>query len=197
LFGAFLTQSGNSSSGSVGGRDRLRLFIGLRLPEDILERLAAWQRDGFADARYVRVVPPANVHVTLAFLGHRPTLELEGITRSLREAAAEAVPPVLTVNRYRETRSVGMLVLDDGDGRAAALAAGLQERLEALGVYEREKRPWLPHLTVLRFKRPPRLRPPLPNLGEVSPSEAAVYHSLLRRGGAQYEALETVRLGGG
>jgi 2'-5' RNA ligase len=90
-----------------------------------------------------------------------------------------------------------MLVLADEDGRATALASDLHGRLEELGVYERERRPWLPHLTVIRFRQSPRLRPPLPDLGEVSPSEAAVYHSLLRRGGAQYEALETVRLGGG
>ena len=192
-----MTQSGSTPGGSVAGSDRLRLFIGLCLPEDARERLADWQSDVFADARDVRVVTPGNVHVTLAFLGHRPAVEVDAIGRCLRDACARAVPPGLAVRVYRETRSVGMLVLDDEDGRAGALAADLQERLEALGVYEREKRPWLPHLTVVRFRRPPRLRPSLPDLGEVSPSEAAVYHSLLRRGGAQYEALETVRLGGG
>jgi 2'-5' RNA ligase len=63
-------------------------------------------------------------------------------------------------------------------------------------VYQRERRAWLPHLTVARFRRPPRLQPVLPDLGEVSPSEAAVYLSRLRPGGAQYEILESVELGG-
>ena len=90
-----------------------------------------------------------------------------------------------------------MLVFDDEQQRATRLAGDLHGRLEELGVYERENRPWLPHLTVLRFRRPPRLRPSLPDLGAVSPSEAALYHSVLRRGGAQYEILESVRLGGG
>jgi 2'-5' RNA ligase len=89
-----------------------------------------------------------------------------------------------------------MLVLDDREGRAAALADDLHGRLERLGVYERERRAWLPHLTVARFRSPPRLRPALPDLGEVSPSEAAVYLSRLRPGGAQYEILESVALGG-
>ena len=120
-----------------------------------------------------------------------------GSSGTLRESASGAAIPNLTLRRYRETRSVGMLVFDDEAGRATALAVDLHDRLEALGVYEREQRPWLPHATVIRFRRPPRLHPPLPDLGEVSPSEAAVYHSLLRRGGAQYVALETVRLGGG
>jgi 2'-5' RNA ligase len=68
--------------------------------------------------------------------------------------------------------------------------------LEELGVYERERRKWLPHVTVLRFRRPPKLSPPLPDLGRVSPSEVALYHSVLRPGGAQYEILESVALGG-
>jgi 2'-5' RNA ligase len=142
-------------------------------------------------------VPRNNLHVTLAFLGHRPAGELETIAQSLRDAAAAAGRPTLRLRGYRETRSVGMLVFDDDGSRVTALASDLHARLEALGVYQREERPWLPHATVIRFRRPPRLRPALPDLGEVSPSEAAVYHSLLRRGGAQYEALETVRLGGG
>ena len=51
-----------------------------------------------------------------------------------------------------------MLVLDDEGGRAAALAEDLQGRLEALGVYRRERRTWLPHLTVARFREPTGLR---------------------------------------
>ncbi len=45
-----------------------------------------------------------------------------------------------------------MVVLSDEDGRAATLARDLHGRLERLAVYEPEKRPWLPHVTVLRFR---------------------------------------------
>ena len=89
-----------------------------------------------------------------------------------------------------------MLVCDDEGGRATALAANLHERLERLGVYRREQRPWLAHVTVLRFRERPRLHPPLPDLGDVAPSEAAVYLSRLRATGAQYDVLESVALGG-
>jgi 2'-5' RNA ligase len=89
-----------------------------------------------------------------------------------------------------------MLVLDDEGGRAAALAGDLQERLEALGVYRREARTWLPHLTVARFRAPKGLRPPLPNRGTyvLIPSDASAYLSRLRPGGAQYEILESIEL---
>ena len=66
----------------------------------------------------------------------------------------------------------------------------------ALDLYEREKRRWLPHITVLRFSERPRLRPPLPDLGEIRPSDAALYHSVLRPAGAQYEVIESAALGG-
>jgi RNA 2',3'-cyclic 3'-phosphodiesterase len=188
---------GDIRAASFAPDERIRLFLGIRVPEDTLERLAEWQRDAFGRVRDVRIVPTQNVHVTLAFLGHRPAGQLESIAECLRAAAAAADPPTFSVRRYRETRSVGMLVLDDDEGRATRLAGDLHGGLEQLGVYELERRPWLPHLTVLRFRQQPRLRPEVPDLGAFSPSEAAVYHSVLRRGGAQYEALETVRLGGG
>ena len=183
-----------SSAASVGGRDSLRLFCGLRLPDDVLDVVERWQA---AELARGRVVTRANLHVTLAFLGGRPRGELPGIVRELAAAAARVHDPIrFSVRGYRETRSVGMLVLDDADGLAAALAGDLHERLERLGVYERERRAWLPHVTVLRFREPARLRPSLPDPGTFSPSDAAVYHSVLRPTGAQYEALESFALGG-
>lgn len=182
-----------SSPASVGGRERPRLFLGFPLPADAVERLAAWQRRELSGGR---IVPPENLHVTLAFLGARPAEELPAIGEALRESSRDVDRPVLTVTRYRETRSVGMLVAADEDRRAAALAGELGARLERLGVYRPEKRPWLPHVTVLRFRDRPRLDPPVPDLGPVRLSGAAVYHSVLRPTGAQYEVLESVRLGG-
>ena len=142
-----------------------------------------------------RIVPPENLHVTLAFLGNRPSAELPSIAAALRAAAGTAGGLRLHLLGYRETRSVGMLTFDDEGGRAAALAADLQERLEELGVYRREQRPWLPHLTVLRYRERPQLEPPFPELGVVVPSDAAVYISSLRPTGARYEVLEIVALG--
>jgi 2'-5' RNA ligase len=179
---------------SVGGDERLRLFLALRVPEDVLDEIVRWQRDELPDG--VRVVPREHLHVTLAFLGHRPAGELEAIVGVLREAAAGAGEMLLTPARYRETRGVGMLVLEDERGSAAVLAGDLQERLERLGVYRRESRPWLPHLTVARWRERPRLRPEPPPRRTFVPSDAAAYLSRLHPGGARYEVLESVALGG-
>jgi 2'-5' RNA ligase len=173
--------------------ERVRLFCALRLPDDAIVRLGDWQQ---AELSGGRLVPPGNLHVTLAFLGSRPAGELAAIARVLRAAALDAGSVRLRVRGYRETRSVGMLTFDDESGRATALAGRLHAGLEALGAYRREARPWLPHLTVLRFQERPRLEPALPELGEVVPSDAAVFISRLRPGVAEYESVETVALGG-
>jgi 2'-5' RNA ligase len=178
---------------TLAGNERARLFCGLRLPDNVLDALSAWQDE---HVRKGRPVTRENLHVTLAFLGHRPVEELSGIADATREAAAAAGTVRLEPARYRETRSVGMLVLSDEERAAAAVAEDLHERLEALGVYKREQRPWLPHLTVVRFRERPRLRPPVPALGPFTPSDASVFISRLHPTGARYEVVESFALGG-
>jgi RNA 2',3'-cyclic 3'-phosphodiesterase len=184
-----------SPAATVATHERLRLFCGLTLPAGVRDLLGDWQRQSLPSA--ARIVEPWNLHVTLAFLGHRPKEDVAPVAEALVAAARSVSEPIrLSPQRYRENRSVAMLVLADEEERAGRLALDLHERLERIGVYEREARRWLPHVTVLRFKSPPRLRPPLPDLAPFSPSEAAVYHSHLGRSGARYEVLESVPLGG-
>ena len=201
----------------MGGDERLRLFLALRLPGDALDEIEEWQAAQLPSG--VRVVERDHLHVTLAFLGSRPTEEVDAIVAALREAAVGREEIRLTPTGYRETRSVGMLVLDDVLGTAAAFAGDLHERLEQLGVYRREPRPWLPHVTVARWSgrrlararqraeaaalpaperdhRPPRLRPAPPPDRTFVPSDAAAYVSRLHAGGARYAVLKSVALGG-
>jgi 2'-5' RNA ligase len=177
----------------VSGDERLRLFLALRLPDDVLDGVERWQRERLVG---VRVVPREHLHVTLAFLGHRLAGELESIVGALRAAAGGTGEIRFTPVRYRETRSVGMLVLEDDGGHAALLAGDVQERLERIGVYRREGRTWLPHLTVTRWRERPRLRLDPPPVGTFVPSDAAAYLSRLHPDGARYEVLESVALGG-
>jgi 2'-5' RNA ligase len=179
----------------VAGDGRIRLFCALQLPHAALDEIEAWQA-AHLPAEAGRIVPRGNLHVTLAFLGSRPAGEVEAIAGELREAAAGAGRIELAPRRYRETRSVGMVVLDDADGAAGALADDVQERLERLGVYRRERRPWLPHLTVIRFRTPAGARPEVANMCSIHVVRSALYRSSLGPGGATYDALETAPLGG-
>jgi 2'-5' RNA ligase len=177
-----------SGAATVEGDVRLRLFLALELPDDVVTELVRWGKrhlgGGGSPARAVE-----SFHVTLAFLGTRPRSDLEPVLHALRDEAAATDSFVL------EMRSVGMLVLADPSGRATSLAGRLQGRLERLGVFTPERRPWLPHVTVLRFRVRPRLDPPLPGLGPFAPSGAAAFLSRLHPSGARYEVLESCSLG--
>ena len=177
--------------------ERLRLFLAFALPDDVVSALVEWQ----AQALRGRIVPPGNLHVTLAFLGSRPAAELPAILAVLEEAAREASQPLFELLCWRETRAAGMLELRDRTGNGAELAGQLHQALAELGVYKPEARPWLPHVTVLRYRKRPRLSPPLPELGPIVPSEAAAYLSRLHPSGARYTAplytvLQSFPLGG-
>jgi len=177
----------------VAGSGRIRLFCALQLPEDALDAVAAWQAEHL---RRPRVVPRENLHVTLAFLGSRPVDEVPAIAGELRAAAAEAGEVVLRPERYRETRSVGMIACEDVTGAATALAERLGEALERLGAYRREARPWLPHVTVIRFREREGVVLPSPNIRSISVVRSALYRSTPGPGGVRYEELESAALGG-
>lgn len=176
---------------TVEADERLRLFVGLPVPHAVAHELADWAAR--LHAPEARPVPAGNLHLTLAFLGYRPAGDLERVEAAVGELAGRPAP-VLGIESYRETRAVGMLALADEEGRGAALAEHVQRRLEEEGLYRAGRRPWLPHVTVLRFRRRPRLMPTLPNVCSFAPSEAGAYLSVLRPSGARYEIVHAVSL---
>jgi 2'-5' RNA ligase len=177
-----------TSRGKVGGGETLRLFLALRLPVEVIDVLVDWSERELSRCRRV---PRDHVHVTVAFLGAQPVAAVPGIVAVLRDTVGASEPPELAIDRWRETRSVGMIVLRDITGAATRLAEAVHGGLEELGVYRREKRRWLPHVTLCRFREPPRLQPPLPGMGTFVPSDAAAFLSRLHPSGARYEVLET------
>ena len=177
---------------TVESDDRIRLFVALEIPDDVVVELVRWGKRHLGRGR-----PVESFHVTLAFLGTQPRAEVAAITAILSREAAATERFELEPLRYRETRSVGMLVLADPSGTATSLANRVQRGLEGLGVYERERRPWLPHVSVLRFRERPRLDPPLPEIGPFAPSGAAALLSRLHSSGARYEVLESCSRGTG
>ena len=125
-----------------------------------VERLVAWQDGLTLPAQRIRRVPrrepPRHARVPRRRRRATAWTTSPGARSRRRRARSDRA---FTAAGYRETRSVGMVVLADEGGRATALADELAGRLEALGVYRPERRPWLAHVTVLRFRDRPRLRP--------------------------------------
>ena len=185
---------------------RARLFIALDLPDAARAGVEAW---GAAELRdqALRPVSPQSLHVTLAFLGYRPEKEILRLSEILASAAGSAVElelrdPVARPERGRPR----LFALPAVSSQAVALQARLQERLVAERLYEAEKRPFWPHITVARVraekrgaKRPGLVsRPPgsLPAelLQPMLCVRAALYRSELKPQGALYTPLAQVEL---
>ena len=187
---------------------RARLFVALVLPDEVRRGIGEWGRQQLADPA-LRPVVEESLHVTLAFLGHRPEKEIEPIAGAVREGAGpapwiELLDPVQRPPRGR-ARVIALPVLSPG---AESLQAGVEEKLVEGGFYEPEKRPFWPHVTVARVRPEARgsSRPavvseapgPIPKeLGEPRVAvRLALYRSELKPTGARYVPLAQVELPG-
>ena len=188
--------------------DPVRMFVALDLPELVREDIAAWGEAELADPA-LRRVPAESLHVTLAFLGNRPPDDVERIAEAMEEAADRPVLLELGGPLGRPSgkrpRLVALPVLHGP-------VPGLQERLSEIlcfeRLYEPEKRPFWPHLTVARVRaegrgsrRPMRVEiPPGPSptegLGWFHGVRISLYRSELQPSGARYVPLAQVQLPG-
>jgi 2'-5' RNA ligase len=176
--------------------------VALDLPERVRLELAAW-RDSLVEGRAdLRPVRAEALHVTLVFLGWQDEAAAEAIAAAAFERVAAA--PVLRATGVRPLppRNPRLFALDleDEDGRASTLQAGVSDALEAGGWYTPEKRPFWPHITLARVKRGERrvaalADAPAPPADAFSAAELTLYRSTLRPQGALYEPLARVELG--
>ena len=181
------------------GSPRARLFVALELPPPVVEGVAALARDTFEPVAELRLVRPESLHVTLVFLGYRPEREIEKIAAAAFDAPADPfhlVPDaVLPVPKKRPR--LYALGLEDSGGALGRWQEGLSRRLEAAGMYEPEKRPFWPHVTLARLKRGARAPglelPQLPaELAKpFTASRVTLFKSTLKPSGAVYEPLAT------
>ena len=185
--------------GRSAGRVSARLFAALELPAPVRDALGAFGRAAAADDFALRAVGDDALHVTLAFLGHRPLDDIEPACEAVRAAAGPAPalalgdvlwlaprrPHVLTV----EVRDAdgALFALQERVGRGAGGRGGLRARPPALS----------PAVTVARVRHgaaPRRSGLPEAPRAEFAGAAVVLYRSWLGGGPARYEALERVAL---
>ncbi len=179
------------------GSPRVRLFVALDLPGEFVAPLSEWARKALGDHPDLRVVRPESLHVTLAFLGYQYERDVERIAQV---SFMEDVPSfVLTAEAVggvpRGRPRLLALQLADAEAALGRWQASLCDRLHEARLYEPEKRPFWPHVTLARAKRgksPRRLEPPELPPELRTPFEAGavtLYRSTLRPQGAVYDPL--------
>jgi RNA 2',3'-cyclic 3'-phosphodiesterase len=185
---------------------RARLFVALDLPEAVRTGIAAWGRKALADPA-LRPVPPESLHITLAFLGWTAEREIQRLEEII--AASRGLAPTIELGDAVPRPERGrprLFALPAASPAAIALQADLQERLVAARLYEPEKRPFWPHVTVARVRREERGSKrsarvsKLPGAVPQALLQPAVcrrmtlYRSELQPQGAQYTPLALVEL---
>ncbi len=172
--------------------ETLRLFVAGELPSAVAAEIVAWQTEHLAPRPELRV--NRSLHLTLCFLGAVPRDAVADIVAALHEVRFPAAPlrPVEVIFLPdRGLRRVVALRFEDESGALVRLQSEVSASLTALGVHEPERRPYLPHLTVARFRRqghPFSLQNV--TITGFRVEQMVLYSSLLERGGAVHTPLE-------
>lgn len=142
-------------TGSLAGPERLRSFVACDLPPEAERAVSAWQHRELSRRDDLRVLP--TLHLTLAFLGRVDAARLEDLRRVLAQVrwsrAQCRFKAPLFLPAHGRSRVVA-LELDDPSGTLRRLQSEVSAGLAAEGLYVPERRPWLPHVTVARYRRP-------------------------------------------
>jgi len=185
----------------MSAEPKQRLFIGIELPDAARATIEDLGRP-LRSIDGLRWVQTENLHLTLVFLGWVDVGARDGIEERLATAAADAAPFMTLVDglgRFpdRGKARVVWVGLHDPTGSLAGLAALVGDALSDL--FEPETRPFRPHVTIARARRPVAVRIPdeaaPPTRTGVPVTAITLFRSHLGREHARYEVLRRWGLG--
>lgn len=137
--------------------DPVRCFIGLPLPVEYQDRLKSLTtqlaRKTGAGISWTR---PGNWHLTLRFLGDVPESGIEPLSRTLSGLVFDSFDFQAEGCGFfpdRHRPRVVWLGLGKGAEQSKALALAVDKQIKPLG-FEPEKKPFRPHLTIGRVRKP-------------------------------------------
>ncbi len=165
-----------------------------------MHALARWQREFLAHDRILRMTPEDQLHVTLAFLGQKSEKERDAASACLAgldlgEVFEVSCKELVGLPRGRSPRVIAA-ACEELSGRLTAIHSKLTAALVSEGLYEKEKRPYFPHVTVARARGRTRFDPAAvsPEPVKFTAVRVTLYNSVLKASGASHEALKTVQL---
>jgi len=188
----------------------IRAFIAIDLPDDVrahISRVAHTLRQQLQDYP-IRWVPPQNIHLTLKFLGDVSEHNLHTLTHLLAGEIKTHRPfefSIGTLGAFPELRRPRVIWIGvEAPDELLALQRGINHTMAKLG-YQRERRPYQPHLTLGRVSRNASSsevraigrilqETPVGFLGSARATEVHLYRSDLQPQGAVYSRLFTTQL---
>ncbi len=175
----------------------MRSFIAVELPETVKSAIGDYINSLLELVNNLNWVAPANLHLTLKFLGEVKESDIEGISECVTKTVSEFTPFVMGLSHIgffpsRRNPRVIWLGADGGEDYLIDLFHDLENHLEELG-FDRESRTFSPHLTIGRIKRHQKITVPeyLPEFSPVTfdVDNVALMKSTLTPKGPVYEKL--------
>jgi RNA 2',3'-cyclic 3'-phosphodiesterase len=178
----------------------MRLFVALSIPSDVRENIASLIRTLRRADSKPRWVNPENLHVTLKFIGEVAAESVPSICGALQ--TIRPVEPLTLAFRavgfFPNARrpNVAWIGIEAPSG-LSNLAAAVNRALAPLGIAP-ETKPFVPHLTVARFKEAslPALQAEIEkwkdySFGHFTTAEIHLIESRLKSSGAEYTTLRS------
>jgi RNA 2',3'-cyclic 3'-phosphodiesterase len=184
----------------------LRAFIAVEIAAEIVNRIAAAIDQLRPQVRGIRWVAPANIHLTVKFLGNIDESQIEPICQALTQALRPF--PRCTINAkgigaFPSVKRPRVLWVGLHGRQLISLAEKVTSVLAPLG-FMLEERTFIPHLTVGRWRQGERAERTLEQAlskwrdFEFGPSpldEVILFQSVLKPAGAIYTRLNVFALG--
>ncbi|MEK6568609.1 MAG: RNA 2',3'-cyclic phosphodiesterase [Candidatus Omnitrophota bacterium] len=183
----------------------MRIFIAIKLENEIKDKLSQIQEELKSAQADVRWVKPENIHLTLKFIGEIEEAKIPEILHHLKELASKTKPFILRISTagafpgLKSPRVVWVGVKED-TGELARIAETIENSLAELG-FPKESRKFFSHLTLGRLrsdKNKDRLiqkleKTKVPELTQRI-SSIILFKSLLQPTGAVYQGLSEISL---
>ena len=145
-------------SGKENSRDEVRTFICIEIPERVKERIGALQQSLKRIDSQASWVKPANIHLTLKFLGGVEAGRLDRVRDAVERASGSTSPFQVTIGGagcFPSPKSPRVLWvgLAEMPGELLKLHKQIEESLAREG-FPREAKKFSPHLTIARLRAP-------------------------------------------
>ncbi|MBC9784817.1 RNA 2',3'-cyclic phosphodiesterase [Heliobacterium chlorum] len=183
----------------------MRLFAAILFPTEVVAELAQLQRTIEQRVIKARMVSPANLHLTLQFLGEVTPDKLPSIKSSLKKAGEASVPFSLRWEQRLghfgplHPMRVLWLGLQEEQSGLRQLQIEVARKLTAVGFPPEQKR-YEPHVTVARdifWREPENWSISVPSIPSFKVNEFVLMESRIERGRAPaYEKMDSFSLGG-
>jgi len=181
-----------------------RLFVAIDIPEHIKKYLYETTDSLFSKDKEIRKIPYSNVHITLKFLGNVNLNKIEKIKNATKETANnfccfdyKIVSDLGAFPSFRSARII-FAEIKNGSDKIIEIYDKLEDNFSKIKI-RKEKRKFIPHITIARIKRSKNIENLVENIkldlaDTIKCCKLALFESRLKPSGAEYIIIEEFSL---